>query len=227
MCSDLPLHMGDAVAGRLTAESPFIAELAQLADIEQAGLQLQARVARQIWEWLLLNGIQPGQTPHAEYLVIFCLFQWGAFARGYIFEAAVLRDLQRGGVAMTPHDPIGKRFAPHDLRIPGLGYGDVKTSGYFLDDLTADTPAADFYITRLYAPQSLRHPWAVFMTLRAWQHIRASDESSQEIEADSFLGAAQRFPRVSRVRLSHLTWIVVEYETWKRFLLRKQQEGKP
>ncbi len=200
---------------------PFIAELAQLANVELSGLQLQARVARQVWEWLLLNGIRPGQTPHAEYLVIFCLHQWGAFARGYIFEVAVLQDLQRAGIAMTPHDPSRERFAPYDLSIPELGYGDIKTSGYFLDDLTADAPTADFYITRLYAPQLQQYQRVVFVTPQAWQRIQTSDEQGGEIEVTFLSEAAQHFPRVTRVEIARRAWIVVEYEVWKRILLQK------
>ncbi len=202
---------------------PFLAELS---NVEQEGLKLQARVARQIWEWLHLNGIQPGQVPHAEYLVAFCLYQWGAFARGHIFEATVLRDLQRADVEMTPHDPTIERFAPYDLYIPGLGYGDIKTSGYFLDDLTADAPTADFYVTRLYMHKSRRYQRAVFVTPRAWRRLCGEDEESQEIGVTSLPAAADHFPQVTRVRIEHLTWVVVEYGMWKRILLQKQQEGK-
>jgi len=205
---------------------PFLAELAELSDAEQNGLKLQARVARQIWEWLRLNGIQPGQVSHAEYLVTFCLFRWGAFARGHIFEAKVLRDLQSAGVEMIPHDPTIERFAPYDLYVPGLGYGDIKTSGYFLDDLTADAPTANFYVTRLYTPESRRYQLAVFVTSRAWRRLRRKDEKRQEIIVTSLSAAAENFPQVSRVRIEHLTWVVIEYETWKRILLQKQQEGK-
>jgi hypothetical protein len=201
---------------------PFLAELAELSDVERQGLKLQARVARQIWEWLRLNGIQPGQVPHAEYLVVFCLSRWGAFARGHIFEAAVLSDLQRAGVAMTPHDPIGERFTPYDLHISGLGYGDVKTSSYFLDDLTDAPPAADFYITRLYVPRSRQYQRVVFVTLRAWSRFGGG---GQENVARSLPEAANHFPQIVRLHIESLNWIVVEYEAWKRILLDKQQEG--
>jgi hypothetical protein len=203
---------------------PFLAELAGLSDVEQEGLKLQARVARQIWEWLRLNGIQPSQVPHAEYLVAFCLHQWGAFARGHIFEALVLRDLQHAGVEMTPHDPIVERFAPYDLYVPGLGYGDIKTSGYFLDDLTADAPTADFYVTRLYVPKSRRYQRAVFVRPRTWRRLWSQNKRSREIFVTSLPAAVDHFPQVTRVQIEHLTWVVVEYETWKRILLQKQQE---
>ena len=202
---------------------PFLAELARLSNIEQQGLKLQARVARQIWEWLQLNGIRPGRAPHAEYLVVFCLYQWGAFARGHIFEAAVLLDLQRAGVAMTPHDPISERFAPFDLYISDLGYGDVKTSGYFLDDLTADAPTADFYVTRLYVRRLRQFRRIVFVTPYAWRHFRGRE--SQESVVTSLMEAANHFPQVVRLHIEPLTWIVVEYEMWKRILLEKQKEG--
>jgi len=198
---------------------PFLADLAELADIERDGLNRQAQIARQIWDWLQLNGIQAGVVPHTEYLIVFCLYQWGAFARGHIFEAAVLRDLQHAGVKMTPHDPARERFAPYDLHIPNLGYGDVKTSGYFLDDLTADAPTADFYITRLYIPQTHQHQRVVFITPRAWHRLRG--KASSESLATSLPEAIQHFPRIVRLSIEPLTWIVVEYETWKRILLEQ------
>jgi hypothetical protein len=198
---------------------PFLTELTKLADIERDGLNRQAQTARQIWEWLQLNGIQAGTVPHAEYLIVFCLYQWGAFARGYIFEAAVLRDLQRAGVEMTPHHPIHERFAPYDLHIPNLGYGDVKTSSYFLDDLTANSPTADFYITRLYIPQTHQYQRVVFITPRAWH--RFHDQASPQSLATSLPEAVQQFPRTVRLSIEPLTWIVVEYEAWKHILLEK------
>lgn len=56
--------------------------------------------------------------------------------------------------------------------------------------------------------------------------MHGKGEECQEIIVTSLPAAANRFPQVSRVRIEHLTWIVVEYETWKRILLQKQQEGQ-
>ncbi|MBU0491432.1 MAG: hypothetical protein KKB13_06245 [Chloroflexi bacterium] len=202
---------------------PFLAELSELPDVEQDGLKLQARGARQIGEWLRLNGVQPGQIPHAEYLVAFCLYQWGAFARGHIFEVAIVRDMQQAGIEMTPHDPTRERFALYDLHLPDWGYGDVKTSGYFLDDLTADAPAADFYITRLYVPASRGYRRAVFVTPHTWDRLWGPGQRPPEVLVTSLAAIADR-DRVVRVRIEHLTWIVVEYETWKDLVLQRQRE---
>lgn len=205
---------------------PFLSELANLTDTERDGQKLQARIARQIWEWLRLNGVQPGQVPHAEYLVAFCLYRWGSFARGHVFEATILRDLKRTGIELTPHDPSTERFVPYDLYVPGLGYGDVKTSVYFLDDLTADAPTADFYITRLYVPRSKEHQRVVFVTSRGWSRLWRKEQAPPEVAVSSLTDAAAHFPQVSRFQLEHLTWIVVEYETWKQTLLQWQREGE-
>ena len=56
--------------------------------------------------------------------------------------------------------------------------------------------------------------------------MHGKGEESQGIIVTSLPAAANRFPQVSRVRIEHLTWIVVEYETWKRILLQEQQEGQ-
>jgi len=195
--------------------------------VEQEGLRLQARVARKISEWLRLNGVRPGQVPHAEYLVAFCLHRWGAFARGHVFEATILRDLEQTGIEMTPHDPQTERFARYDLYVPRLGYGDVKTSVYFLDEFTTDAPAADFYVTRLYSTRSRAYQRVVFVTDRGWANLWSEKRAPQEVVASSFADAAAYFPQVSRVQLGHFTWIVVEYEKWKQILLQWQQESKP
>ena len=205
---------------------PFLSELAKLTDVDREGQKLQARVARQIWKWLRLNGVQPGLVSFAEYLVAFCLYRWGAFARGHVFEAAILRDLKQAGIEFAPHDPIAERFAPYDLYVPGLGYGDVKTSVYFLDKLTADVPPADFYVTRLYVPRSREHRRVVFVTIRAWYRLWRQKRAPQEIVVSSLPEAAAHFPQPTQVQLEHLTWIVVEYETWKQILLQLQQEDK-
>jgi hypothetical protein len=130
----------------------------------------------------------------------------------------------RSGIQTKPHDPTTERFTAYDLHIPGLGYGDVKTSGYFLDDLTTAEPVADFYITRLYASELRQYQRAVFVTHRAWR--RFSSEEDREIVVTSLQQAADRFPQLSAVRIEHLTWIVVEYEQWKQILLEKQEESE-
>jgi hypothetical protein len=67
-----------------------------------------------------------GRIPHAEYLIIYCLAEWGAFARGYLFETMILRELQSSGILTQAHHPVMERFSPYDLYVLGLGYGDIK-----------------------------------------------------------------------------------------------------
>jgi hypothetical protein len=209
-----------------TYARPFLAELVKLIDVNQGGQKLQARIARQIWEWLRLNGVQPGQVLHAEYLVVYCLYRWGAFARGHVFEVTIVRDLLRAGIKLIAHDPATERFAPYDLEVPELGYGDVKTSVYFLDELTANTPSADFYVTRLYVSQSREHRRVVFATPQCWSRLWSAREAPREGVVPSLAEAVANLPRVSKVQLEHLSWFVVEYEAWKQSLLQWQQEDK-
>lgn len=110
------------------------------------------------------------------------------------------------------------------MYIPGLGYGDVKTSGYFLDDLTTEEHATDFYITRLYALKLRQYQRVVFVTHRAWCSFL--DKETKETVVTSLQQAADCFPQISVVQFEHLAWIVVEYEQWKQILLEQQGESE-
>lgn len=202
---------------------PFLSALAQLTDLECEGVKAQAQVAQQIFQWLQRNGIQAGQVPQAEYLITFCLAQWGAFARGYLFETMVVRDLQQQGITVTVHDPIHERFAPYDLYIPSVGYGDVKSSRYFLDDLVAETPVADFYITRIYSPMVKGYQFIVFLTPLAWNRLWRNQR--QPVSTAATLDAALPYlAQGVRVRIEHLVWIVVEYGVWQQWVRVLQKE---
>ena len=73
---------------------PFLQQLSALDNLEREGTALQADIARKIIAWLHANGILPAMVAGAEYLIVYCLFWWAAFARGYLFEQAVVRDLR-------------------------------------------------------------------------------------------------------------------------------------
>ena len=130
-----------------TYAQPFLQQLRHLSDLQREGPALQADVARKITTWLRANGLVPSVVPGADFLFIYCLYWWAAFARGYLFEQIVIRDMQAAGIHFQAHAPEQgeERYTPYDLAIPGLGNGDIKTSLYFLDDLP--DPPADFYIT--------------------------------------------------------------------------------
>lgn len=203
---------------------PFLTTLAKVENLEQDGPKVQAAVARQIWQWLETSGIRVAQVPHAQYLVVYCLAQWGAFARGHLFETAILRELAQAGITIRPHDPITERFAPHDVYIPGLGYGDIKTSGYFLDDLVLETPATDFYVTRSYAPPIGQYVYVVFLTLLAWKRLPASHAHPTLPVVEHLDTAVAYFPQPVRVRIESVAWIMVEYKQWLTWVRQAQKE---
>jgi len=203
---------------------PFLGTIAKLANLEQDGSKIQAQVARQIWQWLEDSGIRIGQVQHAQYLIVYCLAQWSAFARGYLFEAVILRELQQLGIIVNPHNPIKERFTPHDLYIPRLGYGDIKTSGYFLDDLVLETPAADFYITRLYIPQTGGYVYVVFLTLLAWQRMPSHHSYDAMVTVEHIDQAIAHFPQPVQVHIETVAWVMVEYRQWVEWV-REAQKG--
>ena len=205
---------------------PFLQSIEQSAELQREGTKAQADVAQRIWQWLQGNSIVAGQIPYAEYLIIYCLAEWGAFARGYLFEITIVRELQRAGLITQAHDPVMERFSPYDLYVHGLGYGDIKTSGYFLDDLVKTPPPADFYITRIYTPQIRKYSYVVFVTPAAWQRL-STDQSAVSLEIVSSLTAAVAFlPRGVRLRIEHLEWIMLEYTQWQAWVRRMQLRHK-
>lgn len=203
---------------------PFLRALPNLTDIAKEGIKLQASVARKISQWLRTNGVQVGNVLYAEYLILYCLSQWSAFAQGYIFEATILRDLQQSGINFISHDLIIERYAFYDLRILGQGYGDIKTSLYFLDDFVSNVVRVNFYITRFYnRRQYLR---VVFLTESGWHRLQSSAKISEEpVIVRSIPKVIQVWPKVVQIRIKHLLWFVIEYERWKS-LLRQIQQGE-
>ena len=85
-----------------TYARPFLAQLPKLRDLEQEGAALQATIARKILTWLRANGIVASAVQNAEFLIIYTLYWWAAFARGYLFEQIVFRDLHKSGLVDLP-----------------------------------------------------------------------------------------------------------------------------
>ena len=74
-----------------TYARPFLRQLPGTKELAQEGATLQATIARKILSWLKANGVQPATVPKSEFLIIFCLYWWAAFARGYLFEQVVIQ----------------------------------------------------------------------------------------------------------------------------------------
>jgi len=203
-----------------TYARPFLRQLRHLSDLQREGPALQAEVARKIAAWLRANGLVPSVVPGAEYLLIYCLYWWAAFARGYLFEEAVIRDMQEAGIRFQAHVPERgwERYTPFDLSVPGFGNGDIKTSLYFLDVLP--DPPADFYITRLYDAEQQAVKQVVFLSPSAWEKLNGAPQPATIAEAP------QIFPSPVITEIAGRPWVVVEYELWKDRLLRWQQKGE-
>lgn len=202
-----------------THARPFLRQLRHLSDLQHEGPALQANVARKITTWLRLNGLVPSAVPGADYLMIYCLYWWAAFARGYLFEQVVIRDMKAAGIHFQAHEPERgwERYTSYDLSVPGLGNGDIKASLYFLDDLP--DPPADFYVTRLYDAEQREVRQVVLLTPHAWRRMDGVSRPATIIEAPRI------FPSPVAVEIAGKPWIMVEYKVWKDSLLRWQPEG--
>jgi hypothetical protein len=199
-----------------TYARPYLQQLAVIDAPEQDGPALQAEIARKILAWLRLNGLTPTGVPNSEYLIIYCLYQWVSFGRGYLFERVVLKDLTDAGIEVSAHSPErgAERYSASDLSISGIGQGDIKTSVYFLDNLT--DARSDFYITRLFDAQARTLRQVVFMTPHGWQQVNG------EPRAASIAEAARHFPLPVLVEAAGKLWVVVEYAVWKDRIVRWQ-----
>lgn len=203
-----------------TYARPFLAQLGQLRDLEKEGAALQATVARKILTWLRANGIVAAAVQNAEFLIIYTLYWWAAFARGYLFEQIVFRDLGRSGIRYQAHEvETGPgRYTRYDLVIPELGNGDVKASLYFLDHLRE--PTADFYITQLYDSKQQRLRLTVFLYPEGWKRLNGTPLPA------TISTAPQLFPQPVLVVILSKPWVMVEYEYWKVRLLDRQLRGE-
>ena len=198
------------------AES-FLAQLLTCADVERDGARIQADIARAIVERFQNQGFfQPGLV-ETYYLLAFCLYRWWNFARGYLFEVSLCRDLEQSNIVFAAHDlsQPGERYSDCDLMVLGLK-GDIKRSLYFLDDLARTPLAHDFYLTRLFHPQTRRPLLVAVMTERTWDEINGDTVIIPMEEAASYL------PQVVQVDVQGLTLFIADYHLWKE-KVRSQQ----
>ena len=198
------------------AES-FLARLITCADVERDGARRQADIARAVVErFQNLGFFNPGMV-ESYYLLAFCLYRWWNFARGYIFEVSIFRDLEQSNIVFAAHDlsKRGERYSDCDLIVLGLK-GDIKRSLYFLDDLYSTPLAYDFYLTRLFHPQTRQPSLVAVMTERTWG----------EIDGDTVIvpmeDAAQYLPGVIQTGVQGITLFIADYEFFKDLVRAKQ-----
>ncbi len=148
---------------------PFLAQLVTLVDVEGEGRRAQAAAAQEIGQLLdKAAGFSRDDNP-CRLLLIYCLYWWAAFARGYIFEVIVFRDLAASGIQFVGHNLARRdeRFSRYDLSLLDLR-GDIKHTTYFLTADRLSLLDSDFFITRWYLG-------------RGWLRVAISRETAWDI----------------------------------------------
>jgi hypothetical protein len=198
------------------AES-FLAQLMTCADVERDGARRQADIAREVVQRFQSQGFLNPSLVESYYLLAFCLYRWWNFARGYIFEVSLFRDLEQSNIVFAAHDlsQPGERYSDGDLVVLGLK-GDIKRSLYFLDDLYRTPLAHDFYLTRLFHPQTRQPSLVAVMTERAWREI---DGETVVVPMET---VAQNLPGVVQTGVQGITLFIADYERFKNLVRAKQ-----
>jgi alpha/beta superfamily hydrolase len=140
----------------------------------------------------------------------------GAFARGYVLEAEVFRDLQQSGIPLTAHDLRNRqqRYSHSDLTVNGMA-GDMKMSVYFVQ---AVAPLAhNFYIVRLSVGARV-YTLVVMLQPPAWAQING-DTVAGDLET-----LIDQFPAPVSIQHRGHDLVVLDYREWKRRILRQQEQ---
>lgn len=198
----------------------FLSHLLELSDTERDGVPLKATYARAISERLSESHWYDPALTYSLYLRAYCIYWWDSFAKGYIFEVAVYRDLKRDDVAFIAHDITDpdQRLSTSDLLVNNWR-GDIKTSTYFLATARTRILRHDFYITRLYDHRQQRRVWVVIMQPQVWTMI---DGETETVDLNQ---SYQCFPAVSHFYHHDQRLIVAAYKVWKAKMLIYQQEA--
>lgn len=204
----------------------FLRDVVTMDDLDRDAPPRQAAVARVISVWLEQAEGFDRRTREGLQLLIYCQYWWAAFARGYVFEMKVFRDLIVSGVRFTAHDitDAAARRAPYDLTVLELNLrGDVKHSTYFLSTGTLADLRCDFFITRAF--DAARREWflVVVLTLPAWTRLDGDAQPTVLSRLTAHL------PQPSLVYIGETPMIVITYVDWKARMLARQtrEEGIP
>jgi hypothetical protein len=198
----------------------FLSQLWDFAQPEPQGTQLKASIARQIFTDLSDSGYYDPKSPDSQFLLAYCFYWWDAFAKGYIFEAVIFKDLTDSGIQFTPHDfrDSRQRFSRSDLILSGFR-GDLKTSSYFLHSPRTNILTNDFYITRLFDTDNVKWVSVVLMQERFYEVINGDTTVCNLKTCFSVL------PSPARVTAFQCELIVLLYQEFKQRVLTRQQKG--
>lgn len=196
--------------------TPFIHELLKAADIEADGSRLVIETWRAIVTALSDHGLA-GETVEARGLLVYCLYWWRSFGKGYVREVSVFRNLEQSGVRFDAHDlrdPDDRRSL-HDLTVLGR-HGDIKTSTYFIHLARAFPLRSDFYIVRLW--DGMANEWLDLVLLKpeVWRELDGPPTPC------TWERVARVLPTPAQVEMRGEQLVVVMYDEWKDRVLKKQ-----
>jgi hypothetical protein len=201
--------------------STLIAELLAMDDVEGEGARQAEAMGQQALADLAASGLQEPLTADQRLLVAYCLYWWGAFAKGYITEIAIFRDLAQSGIVFQAHDlsQPEERFSPHDLTVAGM-CGDIKASTYFLASTRHLQLRQDFYITTLFDPATRQRRRVVIMPLAVWDKMDGDTQAAELEQAVTLL------PQPVAIVVKGQGLVVVEYHLWKEKIRALQSGGE-
>ncbi|MBC8236137.1 hypothetical protein H8E77_41855 [bacterium] len=152
--------------------SLLITNLLKMKDVENEGTKRALALLEQARVDLEEKGLREPLTVEGRLLLAFCTYWWGSFAKGYITEITIFRDLEKEGIQFQAHDILSQegRFSSWDLIVEGME-GDIKSSTYFLYTSRSFPLRHAFYITSLYNRNKREYLRVVILKESAWHEI--------------------------------------------------------
>ena len=211
-------NLYDNLIDRVYAD-PFIEALYQFDDVSWQAEQRRAAVARQIVADLREAGYYDRTVPETQLVLVFCLYWWQSFSKGYAFEVEILRDLAVSGILYQAHDLRDRqaRLSPFDLIVIGFR-GDIRTSTYFFTVERGRGLPHDFYLTRLWNRRTHRWQEVAMLKPAFWAALDGETRPSRLEEVLDIL------PDVAEIQVDTQKLVVVEYQQWKERVRARQEE---
>jgi len=172
-------------------------------EVEGIGRQIAAELGREILaELQRLGGGEP-QTFPEQLLLAYCLYWWHSFAKGYILQFAVYRELTASGVQFDGVDPVNpqQRYAADDLIVSGWR-GDIKASTYFIHTARGAGLPHDFYIARFFDAANRTYRWAVLLKESVWRTLNGEPTPCDWNEVP------RQWPQPARVMVHHQVLVI-------------------
>jgi len=195
----------------------FIEELQALSHLAEA-TRLRSRYRKQVIAVLAEFGLDSIPRDEPRCLAAFCVYWWESFAKGYVREIEILRDLAAEGIKFIAHDLTNRkgRMSPFDILIFSMK-GDIKTSTYFLFVSRSYPLGSDFYIARLWRQNRRAYSDVVIMKQDAWELIDGDTRTC------TFDDVSKVLPYPAELSLFGETLVVVEYALWKDKIKRRME----